>query len=543
MNRILYRISNLRVPFILLLAVCLIFVPLSLNARSIDEQDVRTAVETWVRYVTADARPDAFIERMELYQVNGETVAYIANLFGGGFCICGMDEMVLPVYFYCPKGTYDPENPGYQYILWEIKTRLKYLREGLEKGDTKVIEHQQQLSERAAFWQELISGSVYKKAEQVEKFFAEPDSMSLMLTCRWGQGSPYNDQCPELTPNADEHTIVGCTATAISQIMYYWKWPNTGAGTHSVNYNYRWRTNWDEQPLTVNPNIPAGWTNRLQWTAASGGRLRMNGYWDGSVYGEARKISNGSAYRIALDSLYSRLTHASTNNFANFGAMTYQWNLMQDTHTDPVDAGDIAVATLCYHVAIALDTGFGIYSSGSDLWRAVDPNNNRKPLVNNFLYDADAYYEHVNIVDRVTEDIQWLRPVGFSGSGPAGGHAWILYGYNKSTDPNRQFKMNMGWSGGSDGWYSLDNVPLGLNQNHGYLIYIAPQNVVRFVGNTISGDGSPVEPYKDIEEAITNASDGTTLIFKAGSDNTFSAPLTINRPLTLKGRDVTIRKN
>ncbi len=44
----------------------------------------------------------------------------------------------------------------------------------------------------------------------------------------------------------------------------------------------------------------------------------------------------------------------------------------------------------------------------------------------------------------------------------------------------------------------------------------------------------------DIETAVANAANGTTLIFKAGSDNTFTAPLTINKPLTLKGRDATI---
>ncbi len=269
----------------------------------------------------------------------------------------------------------------------------------------------------------------------------------------------------------------------------------------------------------------------------------MNGYWDGSVYSAARNISTDSAYRTALDNLYNRLTNLTTTNSANFGATTYQWNLIQDTHADPADA---AVATLSYQAAIALDTGFGIYLSLSDLWRAVDPNNNRKPLVNNFLYDADAYYGHENITNLVTEDITWLRPVGFSGSGSIGGHAWILFGYNKGTDPNRQFKMNMGWgwnyAASPYGWYSLDNVPLGLTQNHGYLIYIAPQNVVEFVGNTTSGDGSPLQPYKDIQEAVANVSNGTTLIFKAGSDNTFSAPLTITKPMTLLGREVIIRK-
>jgi hypothetical protein len=368
--------------------------------------------------------------------------------------------------------------------------------------------------------------------------------MSLPLTSRWGQGSPYNDQCPELTPGADEHTIVGCNATAISQIMYYWKWPQTGVGTYTdgTNYAYRWRATWDEEPLSADPGIPSAWTNRLQWTSTGGGRLRMNGYWEAGTFTSAKTLSTDAAYQTALGTLYGRLTQASTTNSANFGATTYQWNLMQDVHSDPADAGAGAVATLCYQVAVALDTDFGLGWSGSDLYRAVDIVNNRNPLVNNFLYDADAYYGLANIVTQVTNDIQWLRPVGFSGGRAIGGaHAWVLYGYNKGTDPNRQFKMNMGWNGGSDGWYSLDSVPLDFTLYHHYLLAIAPQNVVRFVGSTTSGDGSPLEPYSDIAQAVSTASNGTTLIFKAGSDNTFTAPLTITKPLTLKGRNVTIR--
>lgn len=269
----------------------------------------------------------------------------------------------------------------------------------------------------------------------------------------------------------------------------------------------------------------------------------MNGYWEAATYTTAQGFSTNASYLTALATLYGRLTQTSTTNSANFGATTYQWNLMQDVHSDPADAGDAAVATLCYQVAVALDTDFGLGWSGSDLYRAVDIVNNRNPLANNFFYDADAYYGLANIVTQVTNDIQWLRPVGFSGGRSIGGaHAWVLYGYNKGTDPNRQFKMNMGWSGGSDGWYSLDSVPLDFTLYHHYLLAIAPQNVVRFVGSTTSGDGSPLEPYLDIAQAVSSASNGTTLIFKAGSDNTFTAPLTITKPLTLKGRNVTIRK-
>ncbi len=43
--------------------------------------------------------------------------------------------------------------------------------------------------------------------------------ISPMVTCQWGQGSPYNLQCPR---SGSSRCIVGCAATAMSQILYYW---------------------------------------------------------------------------------------------------------------------------------------------------------------------------------------------------------------------------------------------------------------------------------------------------------------------------------
>jgi hypothetical protein len=539
MKQVINRISRTSQYLGLLLALCLILAPTSLQAGGLGEQEVRTAVETWVRYVTADARPDAVIERMEPHKVDGETVAYIAHLKGGGFCLCGADDLVLPVYLYSPQGTYDPENPNYQYILWEIGTRLKNLQKGLAERAPSMLQYQEALSERASFWQDLIAGRIPASVE-AKGALAEPVMMELDLTSQWAQGSPYNDRCPELTPGADEHTLVGCTATATAQIMYYWKWPHTGVDTGSVNYNWRWRTNWDEEPLANDPGIPANWGGggRLEYNDVTD-RLRMNGYWDGSVYGNAQRITDTVSYQNALAALWNRLATATTPCGANFGATTYNWSIMEDTHTDPPDTGDAEVAKLCYHVAIAVDTSFGIWGSGSDNWRVPEP------LRKYFRYDPDVTYGPPDVYT-MTEEIQWLRPFGFSGSQNGGGHAWVIFGYNKGTSP-WQFKMNMGW--GWDytnppyGWYSLDNVPNNLNLNHRQLVRIAPLNVVKFVGDNNPGDGSPDDPYEDIEEAIAEAPDGATLIFKAGSDNTFSAgTLTINQPFTLKGKDVTIRK-
>ena len=115
------------------------------------------------------------------------------------------------------------------------------------------------------------------------------------------------------------------------------------------------------------------------------------------------------------------------------------------------------------------------------------------------------------------------------------------------SDPTgRKFHVNMGWGGDDDGWYSCEGVylPKGFTIDQAHTTWIAPEDVVKFVGAANSGDGSPDDPYENIEEAIANAPDGATLIFKAGSDNTFSAaPLVIDRPLVLKGKNAIIRKD
>jgi len=64
----------------------------------------------------------------------------------------------------------------------------------------------------------------------------ETESLSLgpLISTTWAQGDPYNQQCP-LDSNGCR-TIVGCVATAASQIMKYWSHPKTGAG----NISYLW---------------------------------------------------------------------------------------------------------------------------------------------------------------------------------------------------------------------------------------------------------------------------------------------------------------
>jgi len=470
MNRRVKRLSRMRHHLLLVLWSLLLVAPARPGAMELNEQDVRSAVETWVRFVTADARPEAVIEKMDPHTANGETVAYVAHLSGGGFCLCGADDLVLPVYLYCPEGVYYPGDPNHQYILWEIEERTVFLREASRVGDPSLQQYRQTLSRRERTWQDLTARRVPLRMEP-EDAFAEPETMTLDLTTRWHQYPPYNEYCPM---GDGGRCVVGCVATATVQAMKYWNWPPVGIGEKSYTWN-------GDQSCGGN---------------AGGGTL-------------------SASFSDPFD-------------WANMPDVCYPWS-------SPAEKA--AVAELNYEVGVALETDYGACGSGA---YSEDIDN---ALLNFNYYDAD--HDSNWDEDRIVEDIQWLRPVILCARNESAGHCWVAFGYDKGTWP-WQFKMNMGWGWSYDtapyGWYNFDNVPKGLINGRRRITRIAPV-MVKFVGADNGGNGDPYNPYEDIEEAVAEAPTGSTLMFRAGSVNTFSSPsLVIDRQLTIRGKDIVIQR-
>jgi hypothetical protein len=511
---------------------CVLLAPSFLQAAEVAPSDVTAAVETWVREVTADRRPGAVVDRLEPYSADGRTVAYIAHLSGGGYCISGADDALLPVTLYRATGVFDPEDPNYKLILNDIARRFARIEAARAAGGAELSPYDSILAQRRSDWRALTArqlppSSLARDGRDV------PASMSLHVTSAWSQRSPYNDDCPILTPGSDEHSVTGCVATATAQIMYYWKWPTYGVDTGSVDYLYRQSSVWLSEPLATAVTIPSEYSGRLRYNSVSH-QLQMSGSWDASIYWAGRGISTTAAYLIAYDSLWARMVRYVSVHFANFGMTTYDWSQMANVHSDPPDAGDAVVAQLNHHVGIAETTDYGLWASGSN------HENAEHALEAHFGYDLGSYNTTCNVSTMMAE-IQWLRPVQLAGAqdNPPGGHSWVVCGYNSGTNPV-EFLMNMGWGGGSTVWYSVDEIfPIG--QTH--LIRIAPANMVKFVGSVYTGDGSPTYPYRDILQAASLAPDHATLIFKSGSINTFTGTsLTLNRPMTLRGYQVTVQK-
>lgn len=65
-----------------------------------------------------------------------------------------------------------------------------------------------------------------------------PDHIDPLLTTTWNQGYPYNAKCPQMK-NSEGKIVTcptGCVATAMAQIMAYYKFPDSGYGVQQYSF-------------------------------------------------------------------------------------------------------------------------------------------------------------------------------------------------------------------------------------------------------------------------------------------------------------------
>ena len=140
---------------------------------------------------------------------------------------------------------------------------------------------------------------------------------------------------------------------------------------------------------------------------------------------------------------------------ANFGATTYQWSNMIDNYFfGGTPTEENAVATLMYHCGVSVNMYYS--PSGSGAYTENVPG----ALINYFVYQPIAevkykeYFSSSSWITLLKEELDAGRPVFYSGYDNTFGHAFVCDGYNTSS----QFHFNWGWTGYSDGYYTMGNL-------------------------------------------------------------------------------------
>ena len=339
---------------------------MSLLARPVDFMTARTAAQQFSVERFALERQGV----AELVMTGNDDAFFVFNIGDQGFVIVAADDAYRPVIGYSDEGPFDAHHipPALAEYLDGMARRIRQVGGRGDATASPMV---------AAEWESVL---------QHGKLLSRNGGRGVdyMVQTKWNQDYPYNCCCPEDPDGSGGHAIVGCLATAMSQLMRFWAMPAQGIGSHCYYH---------------------------------------------SDYGQI---------------------------CADFGNTTYDWDNMPNVlNSNSTDAEKIATGTLCFHCGVTIDMGYGPDGSGG----ASGPIPGAMHTYFNYseanvqLRRDDFETEVWKTMVREQFDMGW--PMYYGGCQDGGCHAFVCDGY----DDYDMFHFNLGWGGGSDGWYLIDEAP------------------------------------------------------------------------------------
>ena len=219
-----------------------------------------------------------------------------------------------------------------------------------------------------------------------------------LLTSRWNQLSPYNEECPTFFTGTK--SVTGCVATAMAQVLYFHR---------------------NKSGSAIQTEIPSYDCNRY-WTGY--GQVHVDAVPEGSLIDWENMVDDCTSAAIIVTEVQKK---------AVADLMRYCGAAVEMDYADQWNGGSSAAA---WTIASALGKYFG--------------------------YSADvAIKERCRFTDQnwnslIYRELKEERPVIMSGcdSRTRIGHAFVCDGF----DGNGYYHFNWGWGGLADGYYLLSNL-------------------------------------------------------------------------------------
>ena len=178
--------------------------------------------------------------------------AYYVISFSDGWVVVSANDVTVPVLGYNVTGSYPSTNQqSYNFQSWmqHYSDQATYVKENDLKATQNVVSQ----------WDKYLTNNPNMLLN------GDRDVATPLLTALWNQDDPYNLLCPEDEAGPGGHVYVGCVATAMSQIMHYWRYPNSGTGNYQY-YQYPYgiisadfgaaNYEWDGMQDQINNNNP-----------------------------------------------------------------------------------------------------------------------------------------------------------------------------------------------------------------------------------------------------------------------------------------------
>lgn len=155
--------------------------------------------------------------------INGKTLYHIFNYQDNGFAIVSGNYKSTPIVAYSTTNQIDFEHMNPALKMWLEAYGENILTADVENAQNEAVKKQ---------WRNILdhNAPIQKSGSKVGP----------LTTSVWNQDRYYNAYCPEdldvtgeIGGNYDNHVPNGCVAVAMSQIMYYHRYPTTGFSSNS----------------------------------------------------------------------------------------------------------------------------------------------------------------------------------------------------------------------------------------------------------------------------------------------------------------------
>ena len=177
-----------------MIAVCAALAGGNASARPVTEAAARSIAASFMasRAIPATSLRIAHkAPRLNAPATNSDAAYYTFNAPHGGFVIVAGDDRVPAVLGYSDKNTFDPQ---------DMPEAMQRLLEGYA-AQIDALDH----------------------GAKPAPHYVNGNAIAPLLTAQWDQDAPYNLLFPTLSNGRAAY--VGCVATAMAQVLYYWKWP------------------------------------------------------------------------------------------------------------------------------------------------------------------------------------------------------------------------------------------------------------------------------------------------------------------------------
>ncbi len=133
--------------------------------------------------------------------LNAESPALYVFNKESGYIILSADDVAVPVLGYSDSGSFDP---------MQIPPQMQYWLD----------EYARQIATAVA---------MPNQPTPTDGLYSPP--IEPLVKAKWDQAHPYNYACPA---SGTTKSMTGCVATAVAQVMHFWKYPAVGTGTSAA---------------------------------------------------------------------------------------------------------------------------------------------------------------------------------------------------------------------------------------------------------------------------------------------------------------------